>query len=60
MLIFIKYIYINKGSMAVILDFTMAANLGYKVGNVSSAFVDLKNICLDTKIIFLLYLEAEM
>ena len=45
--------------MAAILDFMMAA-IGYKVANVSRAFVDLKTMCLDTKNIVLLYLEAEM
>ena len=32
----------------------------YKVENVSSAIVDLKNVYLVTKIMFLLYLEADM
>ena len=45
--------------MAAILDFTMVAK-DKKIENVSSAFVDLKNIYLDTNIMFLLYLEAEM
>ena len=45
--------------MAAILDFTMAAR-NTNLKKVSSAIVDLKNVCLDTKIMFLLNLETEM
>ena len=33
---------------------------GYKVENMFSAIVDLKNVCLYTKIMFPLYVGAEM
>ena len=45
--------------MAAILDFTMAANVT-KLKMCPVHFVDLKNICLDTEFMFLLYLEADM
>ena len=44
---------------AAILDFMMAAR-DKKIENVSNAFVDLKTVWLDTKIMFLLNLEAEI
>ena len=62
-MLFLLNIYKHKGSMVAILDFTMAAmdtNKWYKVKNVSSAIVDLKNVCLDTKLMFPLYLGAEI
>ena len=51
-------IYKNKGSMVAILDITMAAN--NTVENVPGAIVDLKNVCLYTKLMFILYLEADI
>ena len=43
------------------MEFTMAAKVTkLQMCPVHLTFVDLKNICLDTKNIFLLYLEAEM
>ena len=44
--------------MVAILDITMAAN--NTVENVPGAIVDLKNVCLYTKLMFILYLEADI
>ena len=48
---FIKYIYkrFNDGHLGFHDD-----RWGYKLENVSSVIVDLKHVCLDTKIMFLL------